>query len=169
MGERRNRVGSKVARVLTTRPDRVAAAWRRVRFTEATKGQVPDNLLDDVVENFVREIGNSLAGVEGHAWSRTRGVLRLSTERGIQALYAEFTALRRCLVDAVEVLGGNENDRTVIHALLDEAVQSSTALFARLTDPLGTEPAIPFGGIVLEYFERPRALQAQVQAASQLH
>jgi len=169
MGERRNRVASKVARVLATRPDRVAAAWRRVRFTEVAKGQVPDNLLDDVVESFVREVGHAMGGGEGRAWSRTRGVLRLSTERGVQALYGEFTALRRCLVDVIEVLGGTESDRAVVHAAVDEAVQSSAALYSRLTDPLGTEPTVSFGGIVLEYFERPRAQAAQSQPAPQVH
>lgn len=166
----RNRVGSvKVARVLVARPDRVAAAWRRVRFAEVQKGQVPDNLLDDVVESFVREIGHTLSGVEGRAWSRTRGVLRISSERGVQALYAEFSALRRCLVDAVEVLGGTELDRGLIHRCVDEAVQSAAAHFSRLTEPFGIEPSVPFGGIVLEYFERAAAPASRGSSAPALH
>lgn len=166
----RNRVGSsKVARVLVARPDRVAAAWRRVRFAEATKGQVPDNLLDDVVENFVREIGQTLAGVEGSPWARTRGVLRISGERGVQALYSEFSALRRCLVDATDVLGGSEQDRAQIHRCLDEAVQSAAGHFSRLTDPFGLEPAVPFGGIVLEFFERAAVKAGRADPVSAVH
>lgn len=180
MGERRNRVAtnsstgggsaaSKVARVLSTSPDRVAAAWRRVRFADGPKGDVPDNLLDDVVENFVREIGRSLAGAEGSAWSRTRGVLRISTVRGVRALYDEFGALRRCLVDAVEVLGGEANDRGLIHAAVDEAVQSAVALYSRMQDPFANEPGVPFGGVVVEYFERPRAGATHLHSVPNVH
>jgi hypothetical protein len=171
-GERRNRVASsnsKIGRVFTARPDRVAAAWRRVRFSQAPKGQVPDNLLDDVVENFVREVGEALGGAEGSAWARTRGVLRISMTRGVQALYEEFAALRRCLIDAIEVLGGAEQDRAIVHAAVDEAVQSSAALFTRLTDPLALEPATKFGGVVVEYFERAQAMAPALASAPTVH
>ncbi|MET0402191.1 MAG: hypothetical protein ABW123_07285, partial [Cystobacter sp.] len=65
-----------VARVFVGQPERLAAAWRRMRFAEARKdGAPPRNQLDSVVEPFIREVGRGLEGTEGSAWSRTRAVL----------------------------------------------------------------------------------------------
>jgi hypothetical protein len=144
------------ARVFSQQPDRVAAAWRRVRYAEGRKGEVPHNLLDDVVEPFICEVGRSLAGDPSSAWGRTRAVLRLSPERGVRALYEEFAALRRCLVDALEVLGGSEEDRTTINRAVDEAVDSAVAYFQRLSDASADAPRVSFGGLVVEFFERTR-------------
>jgi hypothetical protein len=156
MAERANRVAAGAARVFSQQPDRVAAAWRRVRYAEGRKGEVPHNLLDDVVEPFICEVGRSLAGDPGSAWGRTRAVLRLSPERGVRALYEEFAALRRCLVDALEVLGGTEDDRTTINRAVDEAVDSAVAYFQRLSDASADAPRVAFGGLVVEFFERTR-------------
>ncbi len=74
----RRRAG--VARVFAGQPERLAAAWRRIRFAEARKeGSAPRNQLDSVVEPFIREVGRSLEGAAGSPWSRTRAVLRLSS------------------------------------------------------------------------------------------
>ena len=156
MVERANRVAAAgAARVFSQQPDRVAAAWRRVRYAEGPKGEVPHNLLDDVVEPFICEVGRSLAGDPSSAWGRTRAVLRLSPERGVRALYEEFAALRRCLVDALEVLGGTDEDRGAINRAVDEAVDSAVASFLRLSDAGAEAPRVPFGGLVVEFFERP--------------
>ena len=156
MAERARRLAvAGAARVFAQQPDRVAAAWRRVRYAEGRKGAVPHNLLDDVVEPFICEVGRSLAGDESSAWGRTRAVLRLSRERGVRALYEEFAALRRCLVDALEVLGGTDAERTTINRAVDEAVDSAVAYFQRLADPGADAPRVSFGGLVVEFFERP--------------
>jgi hypothetical protein len=140
MAERARRMAAGAARVFSQQPDRVAAAWRRVRYAEGRKGEVPHNLLDDVVEPFICEVGKSLDGDPSSAWARTRAVLRLSPERGVRALYEEFSALRRCLVDALEVLGGSEAERTTINRAVDEAVDSAVAYFQRLTDSTADAP-----------------------------
>lgn len=146
-----------VARVFTQQPHRIAAAWRRMRHVES-RGAAPSmSLLDGLVEGFIRELGRSLDGDETSAWSRTRAVLRLSTERGARALHEEFASLRRCLVDAVEVLGGGDVERAAINRAVDEAADSAVALFDKLMDPLAEAPRIPFGGLVVEHFERPVA------------
>ncbi|HET9451839.1 MAG TPA: hypothetical protein VFO83_13185, partial [Aggregicoccus sp.] len=132
--------GAGAARVFSQQPDRVAAAWRRVRYAEGRKGEVPHNLLDDVVEPFICELGRSLAGEASSAWGRTRGVLRLSPERGVRALYDEFAALRRCLVDALEVLGGTDEDRATVNRAVDEAVDSAVAYFQQLSDGRAEAP-----------------------------
>jgi hypothetical protein len=148
-----------VARVFTQQPHRIAAAWRRMRHVES-RGAAPSmSLLDGLVEPFIRELGRSLDGDETSAWSRTRAVLRLSAERGARALHEEFASLRRCLVDAVEVLGGGDSERAAINRAVDEAVDSAVALFDRLMDPLADVPRIPFGGLVVEHFERPATEQ----------
>jgi hypothetical protein len=116
---------------------------------------VPHNLLDDVVEPFICEVGRSLYGDPSSAWGRTRAVLRLSPERGVRALYDEFAALRRCLVDALEVLGGTDEDRTTVNRAVDEAVDSAVAYFQQLSDARAEAPRVPFGGLVVEFFERP--------------
>jgi ABC-type uncharacterized transport system ATPase subunit len=150
-----------VARVFTQQPDRLAAAWRRVRCLGTSQVQPPDSLLDGLVENFIREVGLSLAGLESSPWSRTRAVLRLSPERGARGLYDEFAVLRRCLVDAVEVLGGGDPERAVVNRALDEAVDSAVALQQRLVDAGAEGPRVPFGGLVVECFERPSEVRPQ--------
>jgi len=171
MVERARRVvAAGAARVFAQQPDRVAAAWRRVRYAEGRKGEVPHNLLDDVVEPFICEVGRGLSGNPGSAWARTRGVLRLSPERGVRALYDEFAALRRCLVDALEVLGGTDEDRNTINRAVDEAVDSAVASFQQLSDGRAEAPRVPFGGLVVEFFERPspartRATPERLRAA----
>ncbi|HEX8705231.1 MAG TPA: hypothetical protein VF815_40745 [Myxococcaceae bacterium] len=150
-----------VARVFTQQPDRLAAAWRRVRCLGASQVHPPNSLLDGLVESFIREVGHSLAGLESSAWSRTRAVLRLSPERGARGLYDEFAVLRRCLVDAVEVLGGGDPERAVVNRALDEAVDSAVALQQRLVDTAAEGPRVPFGGLVVECFERPSEVRTQ--------
>jgi hypothetical protein len=161
MAERARRVAAGAARVFSQQPDRVAAAWRRVRYAEGRKGEVPHNLLDDVVEPFICEVGKSLAGDPSSAWGRTHAVLRLSRERGVRALYDEFAALRRCLVDALEVLGGSDEERTTINRAVDEAVDSAVAYFQRLADPGADAPRVAFGGLVVEFFERTHAARSR--------
>ncbi|HLL04323.1 MAG TPA: hypothetical protein VK539_27305 [Myxococcaceae bacterium] len=161
-----------VARVFTQQPDRLAAAWRRVRCLGASQVHPPNSLLDGLVESFIRELGHSLAGEETSPWSRTRAVLRLSPERGARGLYDEFAVLRRCLVDAVEVLGGGDPERAVVNRALDEAVDSAVALQQRLADVAAEGPRVPFGGLVVEYFERPSEIRAQPgsgQERAELH
>jgi hypothetical protein len=126
-----------------------------------SKVHPPQSLLDGLVEPFIREVGASLAGNETSPWSRTRAVLRLSPERGARALYEEFAVLRRCLVDAVEVLGGGDQERSVVNRCLDEAVDSAVALLQRLKDAAAEGPRVPFGGLVVEWFDRPSEVRLQ--------
>lgn len=145
------------ARLFANQPERVAAAWRRVRYSQSKKGQaqVQMNLLDSIIEPFVREIGFQLAGKAGSAWTRTTGVLRVSPERGPRGLYEEFAVLRRCLTDALDVVGATSEVRARVGACVDEAVDSSIAHLLQLGSSDAEAPAVPFGGLVVEYFERP--------------
>ncbi|WNG48512.1 hypothetical protein F0U60_33605 [Archangium minus] len=153
----RARRGAGVARVFAGQPERLAAAWRRVRFAEARKdGTPPCNQLDSVVEPFVREIGRNLEGKDGSPWSRTRAVLRLAPRRGARALHEEFAALRRCLVDAVETLGGGDAERAVVNQAVDEAADSAVAMMERLGNPIAPRPRVPFAGLVVQFFDKSR-------------
>ena len=163
----RGRRAAVLARFFRQQPDRIAALWRRTRLAsnEADASQAFLGQLDGLVEPFIREVGRTLDGEESSPWSRTRAVLRLSPERGARALYDEFAALRRCLVDASEVLGGGDWERERINRAVDEAVDSAVALLQRLKDPRADGPRVPFGGLVVEYFERPsRARRASPDA-----
>jgi hypothetical protein len=142
--------------VFEGQPERLAAAWRRVRYAESKKDGSPlRNQLDGVVEPFIREVGRSIEGKEGSSpWSRTRAVLRLAPKRGVRALHEEFASLRRCLVDAVEALGGGDAERAVVNRAVDEAVDSAVALMERLANPLAPKPRVPFAGLVVQLFER---------------
>ncbi len=162
MAERARR-GAGVARVFIGQPERLAAAWRRVRYAETKQagGASTRNQLDGVVEAFIREVGRSLEGKEGSPWSRTRAVLRLTPQRGARVLHEEFSALRRCLVDAVETLGGGDAERAVVNQALDEAVDSAVALMERLANPLAPRPRVPFAGVVVQFFERSPAARAK--------
>jgi hypothetical protein len=164
MVERTKRTAG-VARVFTQQPERLAAAWRRVRCMGNKMPYAPQSLLDGLVEPFIREVGMNLSGEQSSAWSRTRAVLRLSTERGARGLYEEFALLRRCMVDAVEVLGGGDAERAVVNRSVDEAVDSAVALLHRLKDASAEEPRVPFGGLVVEWIERgPEARRTQPEA-----
>jgi hypothetical protein len=153
----RGRKAAVLARFFRQQPDRIAALWRRMRLAthEADGSAASLGQLDGLVEPFIREVGRTLEGEETSPWSRTRAVLRLSPERGARALYEEFAALRRCLVDAAEVLGGGDWERERINRAVDEAVDSAVALLQRLKDSRADGPRVAFGGLVVEYFERP--------------
>ena len=154
---------SKTAKLFTYQPDRLAAAWRRVCFGQGQQDEPTPRLLDAVVEPFVREVGNTLAGAGGSAWARCRGVLRLSPSSGTRKVYDEFAALRRCLNDALEVTGALPGEREATNAAVDEAVDSSVAICERFLDPHAEGPKVPFGGLVVEMFDR-----ATLSAASPL-
>ncbi len=144
------------AKVFTNQPERIAAAWRRVLYSHSGNEGVPDNLLDGVVEEFIRQTGRSLEGASGPAWSRTRGVLRISTSRGPKVLFNEFGALRRCLLDALGVIGGTPRDASTVTQCIQQAAESAAAYHRRLIDPDAPEPKVPFGGLVLEVVEPRR-------------
>jgi hypothetical protein len=139
--------------VFLKQPERIAAAWRQVRHAQARGAQPAAHLIDGVVEPFVREVGQALLGTPGSPWSRTRGVLRISLSRGARGLYEEFTALRRCMTDALEALGGGLEERRTLSAALDDAVDSAVAAWQQLQDPRAEPPRIPFGGVVVELYE----------------
>jgi hypothetical protein len=146
---------SKMGRLLMHRPDRLAAAWRRLCKDVADGDATPSLLLDGLVEPFLIELGATLLGRSGSAWARTQGVLRVSAERGVPALYEEFGLLRRCVTDAVSALGGTLDERIRLSQGINEAVDSAVILARRLADPSFPAPATPFGGVVVELFERP--------------
>ncbi len=142
------------ARVFSQQPDRVAAAWRRVRLVQATQGAPAHNLLDDVVEPFIRELGRSLEGAPGSPWARTRGVLRISHERGPGALQAEFFTLLRCLGDALDALGAPPSQQRLIRSAVREGMDSALAHAIHLAEPSLPVPDVSFGGLIVELFER---------------
>lgn len=152
------------AKMFIDQPERLAAAWRRERFSSAGGEHLPESLLDGCVESFVREIGYALGGVAGPAWSRARGVLRLSLSRCPSALYEEFGALRRCLLDALQVVDAEPAQQHQVVACIDEAVSSCLATCRRLENPSLPQPRISFGGLVIELIEphpRPHAAAEQ--------
>ena len=145
---------SKAVRLFTCQPDRLAAAWRRVCFSQGDQTEASAQLLDAVVEPLVREIGNTLAGARGSAWARCAGVLRVAPSQGTRRLYDEFAALRRCLHDALDVIGAQPGERAAIDAAVDEAIDSSVAIYESYLDPQAVPPKVPFGGLVVELFDR---------------
>ncbi len=152
---------SRVANVFRMRPERVAAAWRRLRSAQHRRDQPLNLLIDGVVVSFIRALGEQMNGSPKSPWSQTEGLLRLSSVRGTRGLYDEFGTLRQCLVDAAEVLDGSLQERQLIDRAIDEAVDASVAMQQRLVNPQAEAPRIQFRGIVLEMFERPPA-DAQV-------
>ena len=160
------KAASSVARVFVQQPDRVAAAWRRLRRAQLGERAEQTPLLDELIEPFVREVGRALLGVAGSPWSRAKGLLRISPERGARGLFEEFSVLRRCLNDAVDALEGTVDDRRQISWALDEAVDSAVAISQQMADPRAEGPLVPFGGIVVEIFE-PVAQRARREAGPQ--
>lgn len=149
------------ARIFSQRPERLAALWRRERLSRPA-GYGPQLLLDGVVEEFTRELGRTLSGAQGHPWSRTSGVLRLSTLRGAPALYEEFASLRRCLLDALDAVGAENSERRIVNAAIDDALDSAVGLLHQLEDGPAFEPRVAFGGLVVELFEQPVRLKSRV-------
>lgn len=161
---------ARLARVLQERPERVTAAWRRL--VQARRDEANSVLLlDEVVEPFLREIGAALSGVGGSPWRRTRGLLKLSTSRGARALHEEFSLLRQCLFDALDVLDAGAGARFLVEAAFSEATDSAVALAEKLRDPAKEAPRVPFGGLWVEVFESPARGERPPleQAATPLH
>jgi hypothetical protein len=162
--ERGNHLAGSAGRLFAGQPERLAAAWRRERFGTRGESLVPENLLDGVVEDFIRQVGLSLDGAPHRPWARTRGVLRLSVTRGARGLQEEFGALRRCLLDALEVSGGTADQVEEVNLAVDEAFESALGLHRRLLDPRAPGPRHPFGGLVVEIVEaRARPAAAEVR------
>jgi len=162
-----SRVAGSMARVFSQQPDRVAAAWRRLRYAASSDSQMRNNLLDDAVEPFVRQIGAALEGRPGSPWARTQAVLRISRARGAVALWEELTSLQRCLLDACDALGGSELERQLIAVAVEEALASAHGHYRHLFEGAGP-PVLEFGGLVVEQFEHlPRI--AVSPATTSLH
>ncbi len=142
--------------MFTNQPERLAAAWRRVLYSRAGDDGVPDNLLDGVVEDFIRQTGRALEGASGNAWERTRGVLRISTTRGVRVLIDELGALRRCMLDALKVLGAPPKEASTVSHCIQQAAESAAAYHRRLIDPGAPAPKVLFGGLVVEVVETRR-------------
>ena len=148
---------------MAQQPDRVAAAWRRLRYAGLPDGR--SNLLDDVVEPFVKEIGAALEGAPGSPWGRTQAVLRISRARGAGALWEELTALQRCLLDACDALGGSDLERQLIMIAVEEAVGSAHGHYRHLFEGAGP-PVLTFGGLVVEQWEHfPKIAAASTNSA----
>ncbi|MBX5483147.1 MAG: hypothetical protein IRZ16_15090 [Myxococcaceae bacterium] len=144
-------------RILVEQPERLAAAWRRERYSERGGNAVPENLLDGCVETLIRELGHSLMGAKGPAWCRARGVLRLSLARGEHGLHQEFATLRRCLFDALVVANATGAEHHRLLQEIDAAAESAIALLRRLANPGLPLPRFAFGGLVIELIEpQPR-------------
>jgi hypothetical protein len=157
---------SRIADVLMARPDRIAASWRRLCWSHR-QFKCDIHLLDGVVESFVQELGRRLQGTQGSAWGRTTGVLRLSRQRGEKALALEFHLLQRCLLDALNVLGGSEQEQNLIRHAILEAAESALTTLAVLENRVQKGPRVPFKGLVVELFER---LEANLdERAGQVH
>lgn len=154
------------ATLFTGQPDRLAAAWRRERYTETPAGTSTQNLLDNVVEEFIRQIGRTLSGAVGSPWSRTRGVLRISVARGTTALIEEFGTLRRCLVDAMRVVGAEERDERVVEKAIEEAAECAVAYWRRLHNPMMPRSRAHFGGLVVEIVEPQPPMHASTRAGA---
>ena len=158
------------AKLFIEQPERLAAAWRRVRYTAMGHRGFPDNLLDGCIDDFVRQIGHSLRGLNGEAWSRTRGVLRLSLGRGRRALQDEFSALRQCLIDALMVVDAETSEHAIVERSVQEALESCIAMSRRLVNPELPLPRVAFGGLVVELIEcQPRPRLVEHQTAATVH
>lgn len=151
------------AELLAQRADRLATTFRQLLSSQVPTLNGQTHLLDGVAESFIRELGFSLLGVEGHPWSRCAGVLRLSNSRGELALRAEFGVLRHFLDEALRALGGTRSQRVAVRQYVGEALRSATGTFRSLRS--GADPArIPFGGLVIELFEAKTPRRAGVVA-----
>ena len=130
-----NRIKASAARVFQRRPDRLArrpgggCAWR------SRTGRLQRISRWMTWWNRLFGSGIALGGAEGSPWARTRGVLRLSPQRGIRSLYDEFATLRRCLGDAIEVLQGTGPERAKVSASIDEALDLRSRATSRWRIP----------------------------------
>lgn len=145
-----------VARLLIQHPERIASAWRKARLLHPTAKVASHSCLDGVIAAFLRELGLCLEGKPGSPWDHTQGVLRFSAVYGSRLLYDDFAALRHCLDDALEVLEAEAGVRTLLHAALDEAVDSAVALWQQQSAPASPSPrSRPTGPVITVFEKRP--------------
>jgi hypothetical protein len=134
-------------------PERLASAWRRVRVAQMGGDEAPDNLLEGVIEDFIRQMGLGLSGMEGSPWGRTVGILRVSARLGPGQICDEFGALSRCLLDALGAMAAPSKESSKVIGYIVEAAECVLTLHRRWFDRVGPEPAIPFLGLVVERME----------------
>jgi hypothetical protein len=133
--------------------ERLAAAWRRERAATEGGDKAPDNLLEGVVEDFVRQVGLGLSGVDGSPWGRTRGVLRVSRIYTPEKICDEFGTLSRCLLDALGATASPSHESARVIRYIVEAAECVMTLHRRRFHQVGPEPAVPFAGLVVERME----------------
>ena len=80
---------------------------------------------------------------------------------GKSSLLALVAGARAVQQGTVEVLGGGDSERAVVNRSVDEAVDSAVALLHRLKDVTAEGPRVPFGGLVVEWYERSSEVRAQ--------
>ncbi len=156
--------GGAAGRMFLEQAERLAAAWRRERYLEAGRSTGSENLFEAVVENFVRQVGLAMLGETSRPWATTRGVLRLSVTRGEQGVLDELSTLRRCLLDAMAVVGMTDDELAVLESAVSDAAVYALAHLRRLNDPDAPTCAVPFGGLVVELIE-PQRRAPVVQSA----
>ncbi len=143
-----------VARLFSDRPERLLAAWRRVRAARPREEQPVSSLIDGLVEPFLREIGRSLAGARGHPWTRCQAMLRVSGSGAVGRYGEEFSALLQCSTEAIRVLGGQKYHVQQVSGWIRDAAESATCIALRTLGQAAPPPRVPFGGLVVQVFDK---------------
>ena len=143
---------------LQSRATELAQRWRRLLFQgDVQHAAERTALLQDVAEPLLFEAGRQLAsGAAGATapWSRCTGLLRLSPARGVTGLDEEFAVLQDVVEAFAAALDAPLAARRRLRTYLEAARLLSRAELARKLDPLAPRPAAPFGGVVVELYER---------------
>jgi hypothetical protein len=139
----------------------LASQWRRRHYRSDPQQLRQMSMLDLMVESLIFEVGRSVdsADIEDHpdaAWERTRGVLRLSIERGVAGLDNEFDLLVEVLEGAADVWRAPSLSRWAMHLALEAARTHAHTEMRHMVDPRVVLPT-RFGGLVVEIFE-PRVV-----------
>ena len=137
----------------------LAQAWRRAAFVDSAWR--PPSLLDGVVESLVFEVGQGLDRLDepsGAAWTRAIGVVRHATQRGRDALAAEFRRLALCVDGEARAAGASELQRMRLRLHFVAAhAQAASELDAGTMRP---------GHVGVEVFQAPPRLPARRRHAA---
>jgi hypothetical protein len=134
--------------------ENAATVWRRLYYRGDAERIAQLGLLDAVVEPLVFEIGRALESsgpVPSDAWSRTHGLLRLSSGRGEHALDEEFDLLAGVLDGMADQIHARAEERRTMLRGVEAARELAHAELRHLQG--GPAPRVRFGGVVVEVFE----------------
>jgi hypothetical protein len=150
--------GERVTEAFIRNAERIARVWKMQRYRSSASLHAPTLMLEEVVENFICEIGWASRGASGSPWSRTTGILRVYPFHSRAPVDQEFDSLKNCLLEGATTLSASNATIELINESIGEAQAWVHTFLSAWAGAIAPNAPGSFGGIVVECLTRPAAL-----------